>query len=114
MRLLVAPDSFSETLGAGQAAEAISRGWSRQAPADTVVCCPLSDGGPGFVDVLHTALGGELVAVTVTGPLGGPVPATVLLAEGRTAYVECAQACGLHLVPPRAARPWPDHHRGSG
>jgi len=56
----------------------------------------MADGGPGFVDVLHAALGGELLAVTVRGPHGVPTPATVLL-DGTTAYVEAAQACGLHL-----------------
>jgi glycerate kinase len=46
--------------------------------------------------VLHEALGGELLPVTVRGPHGAPTPATVLVADG-TAYVESAQACGLHL-----------------
>ena len=67
----------------------------------------MADGGPGFVDVLHAALGGELLAVTVAGPFGEPTPATVLLA-GATAYVESAQACGLHLTggsAPRRPRP---------
>jgi glycerate kinase len=57
----------------------------------------MADGGPGFVDVLHAALGGELSAVTVSGPHGAPVPATVLRV-GDTAYVESAQAAGLHLL----------------
>ena len=57
----------------------------------------MADGGPGFVDVLHEALGGEVQAVTVAGPFGEPTPAAVLLA-GATAYVESAQACGLHLT----------------
>ena len=98
MRVLVAPDKFAGTLTAVQAAEAIAEGWTRQAPADELDLAPMSDGGPGFVDVLHAALGGELVAVTVRGPLGDPVPATVLLGPDRTAYVESAQACGLHLT----------------
>ena len=58
----------------------------------------MSDGGPGFVDVLHTALGGDLNAVTVSGPYGEPTPAAVLVVD-RTAYVESAQAVGLHLTP---------------
>jgi glycerate 2-kinase len=98
MRVLVAPDKFAGTLSAVQAAEAIAEGWARHAPADELDLAPMSDGGPGFVDVLHTALGGELAAVTVRGPLGDPVPATVLLGPDRTAYVESAQACGLHLT----------------
>lgn len=98
MRVLIAPDSFGGTLSAVDAAEAIAAGWRETAPGDEIVLAPLSDGGPGFVDVVHAAVGGELLAVTVTGPMGGPVPATVLLA-GSVAYLEAAQACGLHLVP---------------
>ncbi|MGZ4428195.1 MAG: glycerate kinase family protein [Nocardioidaceae bacterium] len=98
MRVLIAPDKFAGTLTAVEAAQAIAAGWHRQAPADELELVPMADGGPGFVDVLHASLGGELLAVTVTGPYGAPVPATVLRC-GSTAYVECAQACGLHLTP---------------
>jgi glycerate kinase len=104
VRVLVAPDSFAGTLSARQAALAIVDGWRRYAPADEFELCPLSDGGPGFLDVLQAGLGGHLLPVTVPGPFGDPVPAGVLLttaADGRRiAYVESAQACGLHLVGP--------------
>jgi len=102
MRVLVAPDCFTGTLTAPQAAAAIARGWAAAAPHDSVEQCPLADGGPGFVQVLHQALGGELGPVTVTGPLGEQVPATILLVPGEggaTAYVESAEAAGLELVP---------------
>ena len=97
MRILVAPDKFAGTLTAVEAAEAIAVGWRRHAPDDELDLAPMSDGGPGFVHVLHTALGGELLAVTVTGPFAEPVPAGVLVV-GDTAYVESAQACGVHLT----------------
>ena len=104
MRVLIAPDKFAGTLTAVEAAAAIAEGWRRTAPADQLVEVPRADGGPGFVDVLHAALGGELVDVRVSGPLGEPVDAEVLVVAG-TAYVESAQACGLHLVPePRDPR----------
>ena len=101
MRVLIAPDCFTGTLTAGQAAEAIAEGWRRGAPQDELTLVPLSDGGPGFLDVLSMALGGEAVFVTVTDPLGRPVPASILLVDSggrRTAYIESAQACGLHLL----------------
>src|SRR5690242_21156190 len=97
MRILVAPDKFAGTLTAVEAADAVAEGWRRTSPDDELDLAPMSDGGPGFVDVLHAALGGELLAVTVRGPHGSPTPASVLLA-GDTAYVESAQACGLHLT----------------
>jgi len=97
MRVLVAPDKFAGTLTAVEAARAIADGWTRQAPHDVLDLAPMADGGPGFVDVLHAALGGELAAVTVTGPHGEPVPGAVLRV-GEQAYVESAQACGLALT----------------
>lgn len=103
MRVLVAPDKFAGTLTAVEAAEAIAAGWRRHAPDDELDLAPLSDGGPGFVDVLHEARGGELLAVTVSGPHGQPVPAAVLRV-GDDAFVESAQACGLHLTGAEGAR----------
>ncbi len=113
MRVLVAPDKFAGTLSAVEAAEAIRTGWLRRRPDDDVVTAPMSDGGPGFVDALHSSLGGDLHALTVHGPLGQPTPATLLLVERDgmlTAYVESAQACGLALLPRAATgrRPEPD------
>ncbi|HEY3438252.1 MAG TPA: glycerate kinase [Actinotalea sp.] len=102
MRILVAPDCFTGTLSAAQAAAAMAAGWRRGAPHDEVSVLPLADGGPGFVETLHAALGGDLVPVTVHGPLGDTTPAVVLLVPGQgggVAYVESAQAVGLHLVP---------------
>jgi glycerate 2-kinase len=98
MRVLIAPDKFAGTLSAVEAADAIATGWRRRAPDDELELVPMADGGPGFVDVLHATLGGELLAVTVSGPYGERVPGSVLL-KAKTAYVESAQACGLHLTP---------------
>ncbi|MGL5860430.1 MAG: glycerate kinase family protein [Phycicoccus sp.] len=99
MRVLIATDAFGSTLGAAQAAAAMADGWSLGAPHDDVVQLPLSDGGPGFLDVLQRAVGGTTVATTVSDPLGRQVPAAVLVdGERRTAYVEAAAAIGLHLL----------------
>ncbi|XVV05560.1 glycerate kinase family protein [Actinosynnema sp. CA-248983] len=98
MRVVIAPDCFGGTLTAREAAEAVAEGWRRAAPDDVLVPRPLADGGPGFVDVLHAALGGALHDIEVTGPRGERVRAVWLEHDG-TAYVESAQACGLHLIP---------------
>lgn len=104
MRVLVAPDKFAGTLSAVEAAAAIAQGWARTAPDDVIEQLPMADGGPGFLDVLQASLGGALLAVTLRGPFGEPTPAAVLLA-GDTAYVESAQACGIHLT----GRDRPEH-----
>jgi glycerate 2-kinase len=108
MRIVVAPDKFAGTLTATEAAEAIAEGWRRTAPDDQLDLVPLSDGGPGFLEVLHAGLGGSLREVAVTGPLGGQVTAELLLVESdgpATAYVEVSRAVGLHLVDPEAREP---------
>jgi glycerate kinase len=100
-------------LSAVEAAEAIAAGWRRRVPDAEITQVPMSDGGPGFVDVLHAALGGTLVAATVPDPYGDPVPATILRVDG-TAYVESAQAVGLHLTAVADRRPMIASSRGLG
>jgi glycerate kinase len=103
VHVIIAPDCYTGSLTAGQAADAIAEGWARTAPHDVLSRLPLSDGGPGFVDVLAANLRGEVRAVVTTDPLGREVPATLLLVDdegGPTAYLESAQAAGLHLLAP--------------
>lgn len=98
MRVLICPDGFGGTLSPAEAAAAIAAGWRVAAPADELDLAPLSDGGPGFVGVLAAALPAAVLRVVqVADPLGRPVRAAFLL-DGSTAYLESAQACGLHLL----------------
>lgn len=92
--MVIAPDKFAGTLTAREAAKAIAVGWHRAAPDDLLHLAPMSDGGPGFVDVLHAALGGETRLISVPGPYGDPAVVTVLHSDGK-AFIESAQACGL-------------------
>ncbi|MBB4930809.1 glycerate kinase [Lipingzhangella halophila] len=113
MRIVIAPDKFAGTLSAIEAAQAVAEGWQRVHPETETELVPLSDGGPGFVAVLHTALGGKVVSREVSGPLGTPVRADYLL-DGETAYIESAQACGLHLLSASERAPTRTTSRGVG
>ncbi len=97
VRILIAPDSFGDTMSAVVAARAIARGWRAARHGDELVVAPQSDGGPGFVDVLASRFG-TVIAEPVSGPLGAGVIARWLLDDASTAYIECAQACGLHQL----------------
>lgn len=97
VRVLICPDKFAGTLSAPAVADAVAEGWS--VPGDVLVRRPLADGGPGFVEVLATALDARRIPVATVDPLGRPAAGEILLA-GTTAYVESAQACGLHLLGP--------------
>ncbi|MDX6199621.1 MAG: glycerate 2-kinase [Actinomycetota bacterium] len=101
----MAPDEFGGTLSAVEAASAVAAGWRAAAPSDALDLAPMSDGGPGFVDVLAAALPrARRMVVSVQDPLGRPVAASYLI-DGTTAYVESAQACGLHLLGPAERDP---------
>ena len=117
LRVLIAPDCYGDSLTAVQAAQAIADGWRRPRPADDLTLAPQSDGGPGFVDVLAGRLG-QRRTLAVSGPLAAEVTADWVFddAEPRTAYIECAQACGLALLggPPTVATALAAHSRGVG
>ncbi|MFF0314620.1 glycerate kinase [Micromonospora sp. NPDC005252] len=99
MRVLLCPDKFAGTLPAPEVAAAVADGWRSVADGDDLLIRPLADGGPGFVEVLAEALGGRRVTVSTVDPLGRPAAGEILLtADGTTAYLESAQACGLHLL----------------
>ncbi|MEV0878320.1 glycerate kinase [Micromonospora echinofusca] len=99
MRVLLCPDKFAGTLPAPQVADAVAAGWREVAPDDDLLVRPLSDGGPGFLDVLSDALGGRRIPVPTVDPLGRPAAGEILLTDGgATAWLESAQACGLHLL----------------
>lgn len=97
MRVLICPDKFAGTISAVTAAEAVAKGWRSVVPGDETIVRPLADGGPGFLEVLEAAAGGQRVVVRTVDPLGRPTEGWVLR-QGPTAYVESAQACGLHLL----------------
>ena len=116
LRVLIAPDCYGDSLTAVHAAEAIATGWHRARAGDQLTLAPQSDGGPGFVDVLASRFGGRKFAM-VSGPLDGEVAAEwVLDTASGTAYVECAQACGLHLLggAPTVQTALAAHSRGVG
>ena len=97
MKIVVAIDSFMGCLTSNEANQAAAEGIRRVCPDAQVVQVPVSDGGEGFLEAFHAAIGGELVEVPVRDPLMRPVSASYLL-HGDTAVIEMAQASGLTLL----------------
>ncbi|WP_085707600.1 glycerate kinase [Pseudomonas sp. B35(2017)] len=101
MKIVIAPDSFKDSLSAQGVAEAIAAGLTQVWPEATLVKCPMADGGEGTVESILAACEGELRRTQVRGPLGVPVDAAWgWLSHSRTAIIEMAEASGLQLVPP--------------
>ena len=101
MKIVIAPDSFKDSLSAAGVAQAIAGGWAQVWPDAHVLQCPMADGGEGTVDAVLAACKGELRRQTVRGPLGDSVEARWgWLADSHTAMIEMAEASGLQLVAP--------------
>src|SRR6201987_2898231 len=116
MLVLVAPDSYGDSLSAVEAAAAIATGWTRSRPGDRFMIAPQSHGGPGFVEVLASRLG-RTRRLRVSGPLDDTVNAEWMFdRRSFTAYLECAQACGLALLggPPTPETALAAHSKGVG
>lgn len=99
MKIVIAPDSFKESLSAPQVAEAIATGWRQVYPDAEILLRPMADGGEGTVDAVLAASGGERRELQVRGPLGDSVAAHWGWLGDATAVLEMAAASGLHWVP---------------
>jgi len=100
MKIVIAPDSFKDSLSAQGVAEAIALGLAQVWPQATMVKCPMADGGEGTVESILAACEGELRRTRVRGPLGASVDAAWgWLPHNHTAIIEMAEASGLQLVP---------------
>ncbi|AUI88666.1 glycerate kinase [Vibrio azureus] len=115
MKVVVASDSFKESLTAKQASEAIKTGLSRVWKDAEIVTLPVADGGEGTMNALLDATNGRQVLVEISDPLGKPIRACYgILGDGQTAVVEMAQASGLHLVPVELRDPKQTSSFGTG
>lgn len=115
MKILIAPDSFKESLSALEACNAIERGFQEIFPHAIYKKLPMADGGEGTVQSLVDVTGGRIVETIVTGPRREPVQAFFgILGGGKTAIIEMAAASGLHLVPAEKRNPLITTTRGTG
>ena len=100
MKIIVAADSFKGSMRSDQAGAIIAEGLGKSLGHAEITVIPVADGGEGTTDAVIRATGGELLSVTATGPLGGPVNAQFgVLPDGKTAVMEMASASGIELLP---------------
>lgn len=99
LTVLIAPDSFKGSLTSVAVARALADGWARARPADTVLLCPLADGGEGTLEAVAAAGGWEWREAAVADPLGRQIMARWLRSvDGIRAVVEMAESSGLSRV----------------
>jgi glycerate 2-kinase len=115
MHILLAPDKFKGALSADGVCQAMAKGVRRAFPDVRITSFPLADGGEGSAEIFCLHTHGHKQSLTVSGPLGQPVTATYSLSgDGKTAFVEMAQASGLALLPEAARDPMRTSTLGTG
>lgn len=106
MQILIAIDSLKGSLSSLEAGAAIKTGILSVYQDAKVVIKPLADGGEGTVDALVSGMGGKIITVNVTGPLGEKVDARYGMIESKKlAVMEMAAAAGIMLVPEQKRNP---------
>ncbi|MCH5309567.1 MAG: glycerate kinase [Prevotella sp.] len=106
-------DSFKGCLSSAEANDAASEGITKAFPDAGIIQVPVSDGGEGFLEAIHSAVGGNLIEVVVRDPLMRPIKANYLLKE-KTAIIEIAQASGLTLLSEEERNPMVATSYGTG
>lgn len=115
MKIVIAPDSYKESLSALEVATAIEQGFREIWPDADYVKIPVADGGEGTVEAMVEATAGRIVHVKATGPLGESVDAFYgLSGDKRSAFIEMAAASGLERVPPGLRDPLKTTSWGTG
>lgn len=115
MKIVIAPDSFKESLSAKEAADAIEEGIKIVWPHATLVKVPMADGGEGTIQILAHTLEGEIKQQRVQDPLGRPIHAQYLLCHSKkTAFIEMAAASGLPLLAEEERNPEKTSTYGTG
>ncbi|MHC5226349.1 glycerate kinase [Ignatzschineria sp. LJL83] len=115
MKIVIAPDSYKESLTALEVAEKIQEGFSQIFPDANYHLMPVADGGEGTVSAIISATKGHYLQKEVTGPLGDPVLASYgITGDGKTAVIEMAEASGLMLVPKKERNPYLTTSFGTG
>jgi glycerate kinase len=113
MKVVLAIDSFKGCLTSKEANQAAAEGVRKAWPDAEIVQVPVSDGGEGFLEAFHAAIGGEIVELTVRDPLMRPVTAKYLRKD-ETAVIEIAQASGLTLLSKEERNPMAASSYGTG
>lgn len=113
MKVIIAIDSFKGCLTSKEANEAAAEGIKQAYPDAEIVKVPVSDGGEGYMEAFHAAIGGRMEEVTVRDPLMRPVEAKYLL-HNDMAVIEIAQASGLTLLANEERNPMVATSYGTG
>ncbi len=97
MKILIAPDSFKESMSALEASLQIEEAIHHYDATISTKCIPLADGGEGTLDTLISSMGGRIEEFEVTDVRFRKRKVPIGIVKD-TAIIECAKVCGLELL----------------
>lgn len=102
MKIVIAMDSFKESISSVEAVTAVARGIRNAAlynKKDVIIDkIPIADGGEGTVESITSSTGGKIVSTEVLDPLGRKITSFFGILPDNTAIIEMATASGLNLL----------------
>ena len=113
MKIVIAPDSFKESLTAEEVAQTIKRGFERSIADVECLLCPVGDGGEGTVDTIRHSLDLEEKWQEVTGPFGHKEAMRYFQKDNRALF-EVADLVGIVKIPQEKRDPLHIQTRGIG
>lgn len=113
MKIVIASDSFKESLSSKAVADAAECGISMIDPGCETFKFSVSDGGEGLTESLVDALHGSYVTIISSDPLGRKIHSTYGIC-GDTAILEMAAASGLPLLSTGERNPMKTSTYGTG
>lgn len=115
MKIVLAPDSFKESMTAKEVCHSLEKGLRKSGLIFDCIYVPMADGGEGTVQSLVDATGGKIKKVRVKNPLGKEIESEYgILGDGKTAIIEMAKASGLELLLPEERNPMITTTYGTG
>ena len=115
LKIVIAPDSFKESLSATEVAESIQKGIVSAIPSASIVKVPMADGGEGTVQSLVQSTGGRIIQTQVHDPLMRKITSFFgVLGDKQTAVIEMAAASGIELIPAYERNPLKTNSYGTG
>ena len=115
MNILIAPDSFKESLNANKVARSIANGINKINPNHNIEEIPISDGGEGSIDFLKKNCAGKAVKHETVNAIGNKILSEYFkFRNSETAWIELSQASGLALIEKKNRNPGLTSTYGTG
>jgi glycerate kinase len=115
MRILLAPNTFKESLSALEITRIFEEVFNQENPGVQIDSLPLADGGDGTLEVLVHFWDGSIQSVPSIDPLGRVISVPVgIHPDGKQAVVEMARVSGLMLLATHERNPLCTSSRGLG